>query len=47
MTRVSAEIIKGLTPGETVVIGTKAAPKPDAPATASAMTAGQNQGRVH
>lgn len=49
MTRVSAEIIKGLTPGETVVIGTKAAPKPDtpAPASASAMTAGQNQGRGH
>src|SRR5450830_1331012 len=48
MTRVAAEITSGLTPGETVVIGTKTAPKPDtatATATGGAMTAGQNQGR--
>lgn len=46
MTRVAAEISSGLTPGETVVIGTQTAPKPDtASATGGAMTAGQNQGR--
>ncbi len=45
MTRVAAQILKGLSPGETVVIGTKAAPKADAPATANAMTAGQGQGQ--
>jgi membrane fusion protein, macrolide-specific efflux system len=44
MTRVAAQILKGLSPGETVAIGTKAAPKADAPATPSAMTAGQGQG---
>lgn len=45
MTRVAAQILKGLVPGETVVIGAKAAPRADAPATPSAMTAGQGQGQ--
>lgn len=44
MTRVAAEITSGLEPGETVVIGTKAAPKPDTPRTGGAMTAGQTPG---
>lgn len=44
MTRVAAQITSGLTPGEVVVIGTKVAPRPDAPKTGGAMTTGQNQG---
>jgi macrolide-specific efflux system membrane fusion protein len=47
MTRVAAEIVKGLAPGEVVVIGSKAAERPDAPATGSAMTMGQGQGGPH
>jgi macrolide-specific efflux system membrane fusion protein len=44
MTRVAAQITSGLAPGEVVVIGTKVAPKSDAPKPGGAMTAGQNQG---
>ena len=44
MTRVAAQITSGLTPGEVVVIGTKVAPKPDAPKAGGAMTTGQIQG---
>jgi membrane fusion protein, macrolide-specific efflux system len=44
MTRVAAQITSGLSPGEVVVIGTKVAPKSDAPKPGSAMTTGQNQG---
>ncbi len=44
MTRVAAEILEGLTPGEVVVIGTRPDPKPEAAKTGSAIQAGQNQG---
>lgn len=44
MTRVAAEIVGGLSPGETVVIGTKAAPRPDTPGGAGPMAVGQPQG---
>jgi macrolide-specific efflux system membrane fusion protein len=47
MTRVAAEIVTGLAPGEVVVIGSKAAARPDTPATGSAMTVGQGQGGPH
>ena len=43
MTRVAAEITKGLELGEMVVIGTRAAPKADTPKAGAAMTAGQDQ----
>lgn len=44
MTRVAAQIVGGLAAGETVVIGAKAAPRPEAPRPGGAMNAGQNQG---
>jgi macrolide-specific efflux system membrane fusion protein len=47
LTRVAAEVLKGLAPGEVVVVGTKAAAKPDAPRAGGAMTTGQNQGGPH
>ena len=47
MTRVAAEIVTGLKPGDVVVIGSKAVARPDTPATGSAMTMGQGQGGPH
>lgn len=47
MTRVAAQIVSGLAVGETVVIGTKAALRPEAANLGGAMNAGQNQGGRH
>lgn len=47
MTRVAAQIVSGLGVGETVVIGARAALRPEAAQPGGAMNAGQNQGGRH